>query len=410
MNLQQNIKKYAELILKAGLRLKKGDNLLVLVNEETLPMVREITKQAYQMGVHDVIHDFSDDEMERARYQYGCDEVFSFLPQFKIDFFEKAYEQHYHRLALVAPNPELLKHADPKKIAQWQTIYAKAFRPVMQYIMDGRIKWNVAAHPSKAWAKAVFPALNEDEGIQKLWEIIFEITRINHDNPLEAWEQHSNALKVHQERLNAMQFEKLLYKAPGTNLEVYLPEGHRWLGGAAKTIDGEVFLPNIPTEEVFSMPHAYKVNGTLRATKPLSVRGTIIDGFSFTFKDGLIVSFDAQEGKEVLQDLLNTDEGARRLGEVALVPDDSPISNTKLLFKNTLFDENASCHFAVGNAYSENLPGSTEFTDEQKKAAGMNTSLIHVDFMVGSPELSVIGIKKDGTEVLILDKGNWVVF
>jgi len=409
MDLQKGIEKYAELILKVGLQLKQGDKLLVLVSEETLPMVREVTKQAYQLGVTDVIYDFSDDAMTLARFQYGDETALSYLPQFKMDFLEQAYKHNYHRLALVAPNPELLKSIDSKKIAQWQAMYAKAYQPVMRYVMENRVKWNVAAYPSTAWAKVVFPDLREEEAVAKLWETLFAITRVNTANPVAAWEQHIVSLKKHQTILNDMQFEKLLYTAPGTDLEVYLPEGHVWMGGTAATTKGEDFLPNIPTEEVFSMPHAYKVNGTLRATKPLAVRGKIVDGFSFTFKDGKIVSFDAKEGKDILEDLIHTDEGASRLGEVALVPDDSPISNTKLLFKNTLFDENASCHFAVGNAYSDNLKGSISLTDEQKQAAGMNSSMIHVDFMVGSTELSVVGVKKDGTRVPVLEKGNWAL-
>ncbi len=409
MDLQKGIEKYAELILKVGLRLKQGDKLLVLVSEDTLPMVREVTKQAYQLGVTDVIYDFSDDAMTLARFQYGDETALSYLPQFKMDFLEQAYKHNYHRLALVAPNPELLKSIDSKKIAQWQAMYAKAYQPVMRYVMENRVKWNVAAYPSTAWAKVVFPELREEEAVAKLWETLFAVTRVNTADPVAAWEQHIASLKKHQTILNDMQFEKLLYTAPGTDLEVYLPEGHVWMGGTAATTKGEDFLPNIPTEEVFSMPHAYKVNGTLRATKPLAVRGKIVDGFSFTFKDGKIVSFDAKEGKDILDDLIHTDEGACRLGEVALVPDDSPISNTKLLFKNTLFDENASCHFAVGNAYSDNLKGSISLTDEQKQAAGMNSSMIHVDFMVGSTELSVVGVKKDGTRVPVLEKGNWAL-
>jgi len=409
MDLQKGIEKYVELILKVGLQLKQGDKLLVLVSEDTLPMVREVTKQAYQLGVTDVIYDFSDDAMTLARFQYGDETALSYLPQFKMDFLEQAYKHDYHRLALVAPNPELLKSIDAKKIAQWQAIYAKAYQPVMRYVMENRVKWNVAAYPSKAWAHVVFPDLREEEAVAKLWETLFAVTRVNTADPVAAWEQHIASLKKHQTILNDMQFEKLLYTAPGTDLEVYLPEGHVWMGGTAATTKGDVFLPNIPTEEVFSMPHAYKVNGTLRATKPLAVRGKIVDGFSFTFKDGKIVSFDAKEGKDILEDLIHTDEGACRLGEVALVPDDSPISNTKLLFKNTLFDENASCHFAVGNAYSDNLKGSISLTDEQKQAAGMNSSMIHVDFMVGSTELSVVGVKKDGTRVTVLEKGNWAL-
>lgn len=297
MDLQKGIEKYAELILKVGLRLKQGDKLLVLVSEDTLPMVREVTKQAYQLGVTDVIYDFSDDAMTLARFQYGDETALSYLPQFKMDFLEQAYKHNYHRLALVAPNPELLKSIDSKKIAQWQAMYAKAYQPVMRYVMENRVKWNVAAYPSTAWAKVVFPELREEEAVAKLWETLFAVTRVNTADPVAAWEQHIASLKKHQTILNDMQFEKLLYTAPGTDLEVYLPEGHVWMGGTAATTKGDVFLPNIPTEEVFSMPHAYKVNGTLRATKPLAVRGKIVDGFSLPLKTARLSRLMQKKGR-----------------------------------------------------------------------------------------------------------------
>ncbi|CEM62408.1 aminopeptidase [Treponema phagedenis] len=404
-----NIEKYVELILKVGLNIQKGDNLLVLVSEHTLGMVREVTRQAYKLGARDVIYDFSDDEMTLARYNFASDEAFKQLPQFKVEFLREAYKANYHRLALIAPNPELLKTVDPRKVSQWQLVYATAMKPVMKYTMENHVKWTVAAHPSPAWALSVFPELGEEAAIEKLWQKIFEATRVTCDDPIKAWQEHNEQLKRHQKFLTEMNFEKLLYRAPGTELEVYLTEGHRWMGGSAQTLSGVEFTPNIPTEEVFSMPHAYKVNGTLKSTKPLAVRGQIVDGFHFTFKDGKVIDFDAAQGKDVLRDLLNTDEGARRLGEVALVGDNSPISNTKILFKNTLFDENASCHFAIGNAYSENIADGANLSDERKKEVGMNNSVIHVDFMVGGPELSVIGVKKDGTEIPILQKGNWVI-
>lgn len=279
----------------------------------------------------------------------------------------------------------------------------------MKYTMENRVKWTVAAHPTPAWAKTVFPDLSEDEALKKLWEKVFDATRVSMPEPVKAWQEHDAALKKHQNFLNEMQFEKLLYKGPGTDLEVYLVEGHLWVGGSGKCERGETFMANIPTEEVFSMPHAFKVNGTVKATKPLAARGKIIDGFYFTFKDGKVIDFDAKEGKETLQALLDSDEGARRLGEVALVADNSPISNTGILFKNTLFDENASCHFAIGNAYSENIKNGAFLSDEEAKKSGMNNSIIHVDFMVGGPELSVIGVKKDGSKIELLKNGNWAI-
>ena len=409
MDFKRNIEKYVELILKVGLNIQKGDGIFVLVNEHSIGMVREVTKQAYKMGAKDVVYDFSDDEMTLARYAYGDESIFKEMPKFKIDYMEAAYKNNYHRLAIVADNPELLKNADAKKVSEWNKTRAIASKPIMKYTMENHVKWCVAAHPTPAWAKSVFPELPEEQALTKLWEKVFDSTRVSMDDPVAAWKEHDAALKKHQNFLNEMAFEKLLYKGPGTDLEVYLTEGHRWVGGSGKSTRGDVFMANIPTEEVFSMPHAFKVNGTLKATKPLAARGRIINDFHFTFKDGKVVDFDAKEGKDVLQSLLDSDEGARRLGEVALVADDSPISNTGVLFKNTLFDENASCHFAIGNAYSENIKGGAEFSDEDKKKIGMNNSIIHVDFMVGGPELSVIGVKKDGTQVQILKNGNWAI-
>ncbi|WP_029410510.1 aminopeptidase [Treponema pedis] len=409
MDFKKNIEKYAELILKVGLNIQKNDGIYILVNEHSIGMVREITKQAYKLGAKDIIYDFSDDDMILSRYNYGNESIFNEMPKFKIDYLEAAYKNNYHRIALVADNPELLKDVDSKKVAAWNKTRALASKPIMKYTMENRVKWTVAAHPTPAWAKTVFPDLSEDEALKKLWEKVFDATRVSMPEPVKAWQEHDAALKKHQNFLNEMQFEKLLYKGPGTDLEVYLVEGHLWVGGSGKCERGETFMANIPTEEVFSMPHAFKVNGTVKATKPLAARGKIIDGFYFTFKDGKVTDFDAKEGKETLQALLDSDEGARRLGEVALVADNSPISNTGILFKNTLFDENASCHFAIGNAYSENIKNGAFLSDEEAKKSGMNNSIIHVDFMVGGPELSVIGVKKDGSKIELLKNGNWVI-
>lgn len=409
MDLKKSIEKYTELILKVGLNLQKDDGLLVLVNEHSIGMVREITKQAYQMGAKDIIYNFSDDDMTLSRYKYGDEAVFKTMPAFKIDYTEAAYKNNYHRLSLVADNPELLKEADSKRVSEWNKTQAAASKPIMRYTMENRVKWTVAAHPTPAWARSVFPDLPENEAVQKLWEKIFEAVRVTAADPVKAWKEHDAQLKKHQHFLNDMNFEKLVYKGQGTDLEVFLTEGHQWVGGSGKSEKGEVFMANIPTEEVFSMPHAFKVNGTLKATKPLAARGRIIDGFHFMFKDGKVTDFDAAEGKEILQSLLDSDEGSRRLGEVALVADNSPISNTGILFKNTLFDENASCHFALGNAYSENIKNGAALNEAERKKAGMNNSIIHVDFMVGGPELSVTGVKKDGSRVSLLEKGNWVI-
>ena len=409
MDFQKNLNKYAALILKVGLNIQPGDNILLRMDKSCLPLAQELSRQAYAMGAHNIHPVYSDDEMTLARYQLAPDAAFDSYPDFFADFTEAAYLHNYHVLSLHAPNPELLKEVAPARIGKWQKVTAIAGERLMKYTMGNQVKWCVAAVPSAAWAASVFPDKPEAQAMEALWHSIFAATRVFMDDPVAAWEAHEAQLVAHEQFLNEQAFEKLHYTAPGTDLMVYLPEGHVWMGGSSQLPRGDRFMPNIPTEEVFSMPHAYKVDGTLKSTKPLATRGRIIDGMTFVFKDGKVVDFDATVGKDILQDILDTDEGARRLGEMALVGDDSPISNTGLLFKNTLFDENASCHFALGSAYSENHVRGGELTDEEKKQVGMNKSITHVDFMVGGPELSVVGIKKDGTRVQILEKGNWVV-
>lgn len=409
MNLQENLVKYARLILKVGLDIKPGDNLIIRVNEDGLPLCREVVRQAHALGAHHVHLAFYDDDMSLSRFENAPDEAFDSVPGFFADFNEAAYKSNFHLLTLGAPNPELLKSVAPDRIKRWQMTTARANEHLMMYTMTNKVKWCVVVLPSKSWAKSVFPELAEDKAVAALWENIFKATRVDQDDPVAAWAAHEKSLRAHEKFLNEQRFVKLLYKAPGTDLEVVLPQGHVWMGGSSKLERGDAFMPNIPTEEIFTLPHAFKVNGTLKATKPLSTRGRLIEGMRFVFKDGEVVDFNAENGKDILKDLLDTDEGSRRLGEVALVPHDSPISQTGLLFKNTLFDENAACHFALGQAYGENLKGGDDMTKEEKKQAGVNQSLIHVDFMIGGPDLSVTGVREDGSQVPVLRNGNWVI-
>ena len=409
MDLQQNLRKYAELILKVGLNIQPGDNILLRLDEHGLPLAREIARQAYAMGVHQIYPVFSDDALTLARFELAPDAAFDEYPAFFTDFTEGAYLNNFHLLSLSAPNPELLKEVDPGRISRWQRVTSIAGERVMKYVMENRVKWSIAALPSPAWAKAVFPQLGEQAAMERLWASIFHVTRVDQDDPVAAWTAHEHQLRAHEELLNGYAFDKLLFEGPGTDLEVYLPEGHRWMGGSSVSPKGERFMPNIPTEEVFTIPHAYRVNGTLAATMPLSTRGRLIEGMRFTFRDGAVVDYAATAGQEILKDILETDEGARRLGEVALVAHDSPISQTGLLFKNTLFDENASCHFALGSAYAENHVRGKEMSPDEKKQAGMNHSITHVDFMVGGPSLNVTGVQKDGSRVPLLVNGRWVI-
>lgn len=409
MDLNKNLEKYADLIVRIGLNLHAGDNFTIRFSEHSLSLARLVAKKAYQAGVGDIQLMFNDDIITLDRFLEAPAESFETYPEYLVDFTEKLFLDNHHLLSIHAPNPDLLKPADPARIAQWQKVAGMASKRTMKYTMQNKVKWCVVAVACPAWAEAAFPGMPEEEAMQKLWENIFLATRIDQDDPIAAWEEHDSRLKAHRKFLNDARFDRVHYKGPGTDLMVGLVKNHIWEGGSGFSEAGDRFFPNIPTEEVFSMPDADRVDGTLRATMPLSVRGQLVDDFHFTFKDGKVVDYDAAVGKQILDDLLKTDEGAKHLGEIALVADNSPISNTGVLFKSTLFDENASCHFALGAAYSENLEGATERSEEENRKLGMNDSVIHVDFMVGSKDVTVTGIKADGTEVVLLQDGDWMI-
>lgn len=407
-NFEYNLEKYAELAVKVGVNLKEKEGLIITGNTHTLPLARLIMKKAYELGAKHVEFQLNDDEMSLIRFKYGKDYVFENFPEWKVNSLEAMYKDNYHHIFILASDPELLKDIDGEIVAKSQKSTSQAMSPVMKYRMTGLTKWNIIAMPSASWAKSVFPDLDEKNAIEKLWENIFAATRVDEEDPIKAWETHDKNLKKYRNFLNEKQFEKLVFKGPGTDLEVYLANGHYWMGGAKISQSGDSYVANIPTEEVFTTPHRLKVNGTLKATKPLSLNGKIVDNFGFTFKDGKVVDFYAEKGYDVLEKLMENDEGAKYLGEVALVQDDSPISNTGILFNETLFDENASCHFALGRAYAYAMRDGSHMTQEKLMDKGANFSLIHVDFMVGGPELNITAYEKDGNIVKLFENGNWV--
>lgn len=407
MDLEKNLEKYAELAVKVGINLKEKEGLIVAGNSDALPLVRKIAKEAYKVGAKHVELLIEDDDIILSRYSYGKDFVFDNYPQWKAEQFEAMYKDNYHHLIVKAPNPELLKDVDGDIVAKSQKSSSKAMAPVSKYRMTGFTKWTIIAMPSTAWAKSVFPELDEEKALEKLWKKVFEATRVDQEDPVKAWELHDKNLKKYRNYLNEKQFEKLVLKGPGTNLEVYLAEDHFWMGGSKESQGGCSYVANMPTEEVFTTPHKLKVNGKLKATKPLSVNGKLVENFGFEFKDGQVIDFYAEKGYEVIENLLENDEGARYLGEIALVQDDSPISNTGILFNNTLFDENASCHFALGKSYAYAMQNGSNLTQEELISKGANDSLIHVDFMVGGPELEITAYEKDGNVVKLFEKGNW---
>lgn len=407
MDLANSLNKYAELIVKVGLSLKKGDNLQITFNIWGLELARLVADKAYEAGVGDVILNFTDEHHQLSFYQKARD--VTYFPDFKARYMEELAENGYHRCVILAANPSLLKHVDAERITAAQRVRDQKTKKVMEYNMSNFVKWCLVAVPSPGWAAAVFPGALEEEAMEKLWENILKAIRVDQDDPVSAWQEHDRQLKLRQEYLNTARFEKLLYKGPGTDLEVYLPEKHVWRGGSEVSQGGDRFMANIPTEEVFTMPHRDGVNGTLRATMPLAVMGKLVEDLSFVFRDGVITEFRAAKEQAVFEKILDSDEGSRRLGEVALVPHNSPISNTGILFLNTLFDENASCHFAAGAAYPDNLENGESLSEEERKKQGMNDSLIHYDFMVGSREVTVTGVQKDGTEIVLLQDGDWQI-
>lgn len=404
---QKSLEKYARVLVQVGINLKAGEFIQINGDTDSLPLIRQVVRAAWQAGARDVITRLSDKAINLAYYEEAGEADLDYFPPFEADYQEAMLKAPYHRLYVSAPSLDLLAHIDQARIQRSQKAALTATRHLDKYMDSGEVKWAVAACPSARWAQAVFPELEEEEALDRLWQAVLSVCRVDQDDPVAAWQAHDRSLKVRERWLDAQDFDSLHYQGPGTDLVCYLAPGHKWIGGSSATPDGVDYMANIPTEELFTTPHAHKVDGHVRSTKPLSVMGKIVEDFGFTFKEGKVVDFYAARNADVLETLLDMDEGARRLGEVALVPHSSPVSQTGLLFKSTLFDENASCHFALGEAYAEALKGGPDMTSEERQALGSNYSMIHTDFMVGGPELSITGRTRDGRERAVLSQGEW---
>lgn len=310
-------------------------------------------------------------------------------------------------LSVISSSPDLLKSVKPERIANFQKASGTALKKWRQYMQSDKVSWSIVAVPSKAWADKVFPEEAEEKRIDKLWEAIFKAVRVDVKDPVEAWKKHDDTLHEKVNYLNEKHYQKLHYTAPGTDLTIELPDNHLWVGAGSINEKGHEFMANMPTEEVFTVPLKTGVNGTVSSTKPLSYGGNIIDNFSVTFKDGRIIEVKAEEGEEILKQLVETDEGSHYLGEVALVPFNSPISQSNVLFFNTLFDENASNHLAIGSSYAFCIEGGKTMSSEELAENGLNESLAHVDFMIGSDKMNIEGIKQDGTSEPVFRNGDW---
>lgn len=402
-----NLKKYARLIAETGVNVSKGHTVVLQINVEQAELARLITKEAYQLGADEVIVQWTDDVIQKEFLAHAADDRISTVPQYKIDQADDWIEKGASRISVVSSDPDAFAGVDNDRVATYQSAVGKALMNLRKATQSNKVSWTVVAAAGKQWAAKVFPDLPEEEQVDALWDEIFKTTRIYESDPVIAWKNHDEKLATKAEELNKEQFTALHYTAPGTDIVIGLPKNHLWEGAGSYNARDEKFMANMPTEEVFTAPDSHRVDGYISSTKPLSYAGTTITGMKFTFKDGKVVDFSAEQGQEVLAKLLDTDEGARRLGEVALVPDPSPISQSGIIFYNTLFDENASNHLALGSAYAFSVQGGTEMTDEELAAAGLNRSQTHVDFMVGSDKMDIDGIREDGSRVPIFRNGDW---
>jgi len=397
----------AEVAVKVGLQLQPGQDLFLTAPIGALPLVRRIVEHAYKAGAGLVTPILSDEEITLSRFRFASDESFDRAPAWLYEGVGKAFSANTARLAIVGDNPMLLSGEDAAKVSRANKANSLAYQPALEKIAGFDINWNIVAYPGTSWAKLVFADDPEEMAVAKLAHAIFAASRVDGDDPVAAWAAHNAALHSRTEWLNGQRFSALHYTGPGTDLTIGLADDHEWQGGASVAKNGITCNPNIPTEEVFTTPHARRVDGHVSSTKPLSYQGTLIDEISVRFEEGRIVEAKAARGAEVLNKVLDTDEGARRLGEVALVPHSSPISKSGILFYNTLFDENASCHIALGQCYSKCFLDGAKLTPEEIAAKGGNKSLIHIDWMIGSDRIDIDGIRPDGSRVPVFRKGEW---
>ena len=404
---QRKLRAYAELLVKVGVNVQPGQKLIVRASTAAVPLTRMVVESAYQVGSPYVEVLWSDDGVTKARFAHAPEGSFDVIPRYRADGMNQLAAEGAASLAIVADDPDMLAGTDPRRYAAYMAAWRPAVKPYTDLAMSDAIAWCVAAAASPAWARRAFPDLDEEQGIAALWDAIFTATRIDTPDPVAAWRDHAAGLKAAKERLNAKRFTALVFTGPGTDLTVGLADGHVWDGGSSTSKAGATFVANMPTEEVFTAPHRAKVDGVVRATKPLSYNGNMIDGFWLRFEAGRVVEAHADTGQEALDSILDTDEGSRRLGEVALVPASSPIEQAGVLFYETLFDENAACHIALGRAYGSTVAGSHDMSKDEQAAAGMNDSLSHVDFMIGSAEVDVDGVLPDGSTEAVMRRGEW---
>ena len=401
--------KLAELSIKTGVALQQGQDLLITAPLEAAPLVRRLTFHAYKQGCGIVTPLYNDPEITLLRYKNANKESFDKSTDWLFEAMGAAFDKNTARLAVIGEDPMLLAGQNTDDIGRANQAVSKASSPVRERITRFDVNWNIIAWPGTQWAKRVFPNLGEEEAQRQLASAIFQASRLDGEDPIENWKVHNKNLRVRTDWLNAMNFAALHFYGEGTDLKVGLAEGHEWMGGASKARNGVICNPNIPSEEVFTTPHASKVDGYVKSTKPLSHQGSLIEDITVVFKNGKIIEAKASKGEEVFLKLIDTDEGARRLGEVALVPHSSPISQSDLLFYNTLFDENAACHIALGQCYSKCFKNGDTLSKDDIHKNGGNSSMIHVDWMIGSDTINIDGLDHEGKTTPVFRTGEWAL-
>jgi aminopeptidase len=410
---QDKLKIYADLAIQVGLNLQPGQKLILQslryggVPIQVAPLVRELAASAYRAGASLVDVEWRDDELRLIRFRHAPRDSFEEFPAWQAAGILEVIEGGGAMLSISASDPDLLEGQDPELVDLQERVMRKYWKPISDHIGKNTVNWSVLSIPVEGWANKIFPKLPPEQQIPALWETLFKICRVDREDPVAAWKEHLADLAKRSSYLTRKAYRALHYTAPGTDLRIGLPEGHIWRSAGFETQSGIPFTANIPTEEVFTLPDCRDIEGTVASARPLVYAGTVIDKFSLTFKEGKVVDFSAEQGESVLEKMLKMDEGASSLGEVALVPDSSPISQSGLLFFNTLLDENASCHLALGNAYRFSLQGGETLTSEEFAALGGNNSLIHEDFMIGSAKMDIDGVLANGQQEAVFRGGEW---
>jgi len=407
---EAGLKKYAELLVRAGGNVQKGQLVMISCAVDNAVFGRLVRDAAYEAGASEVRIDWLDDTTSRAVYLHGANEIFDEYPDWRVQKFKEQDDKGAVYLHIDSSNPDNLAGVDPDRLRRFSKVASQATKEHAKLTMSSTLRWSIVATPSPKWATKVFPNLSEDEAIDRLWQYVLKAARADGKDPIADWKTHDQNFAKRVEYLNSQQFSSLRFTTGiGSDFTVGLVENHIWAGGSDTDASGLPFFPNLPTEEIFTMPHREKAEGRVVASMPLSYQGNLIEGFEMTFKDGKVVSYKADKNQDVLKNMIEMDEGAARLGEVALVANSSPIGQMNTLFYNTLFDENASAHLALGKAYPKNMEGGDDLSTEELVAKGGNDSLIHVDFMFGTADMRIVGIKPDGTEVVFFDNGEYVV-